>query len=50
MDLNRLDDQITAFVEMNCLPDGAFISVAVDALAMTPDRSYLPARRQSIRS
>jgi hypothetical protein len=32
IEINRLDDQITAFVEMNGLPDGAFVSVAVDAM------------------
>jgi hypothetical protein len=40
----QTDDQFTAFVEMNGLPDGAFVSVAVDAMAMTPDRSYFPGK------
>jgi hypothetical protein len=42
MDINRLDDQITAFVEINGLRDDAFVSVAADAMTMTPDRSCLP--------
>jgi hypothetical protein len=44
MDINRLDHQVTAFVEMNGLPDGAFVPVTVDALAMRPDPSCLPGK------
>jgi hypothetical protein len=44
LDIDKVDDQITTLVEMNSLPDGAFISVAVDAMAMSPDRSHLPGK------
>jgi hypothetical protein len=40
-DINQLDDQIRAFVAMDNFPDEAFMSVGVEAMAMTPDRSYL---------
>jgi hypothetical protein len=42
--IENLDDQITTFIKMNKLPEHAPVSVAVDAMAMSPDRSYLPAK------
>jgi hypothetical protein len=44
MDINRLDDQITTVVDMNGSLEAAFVSVTVDAMAMTPDQSYLPSK------
>jgi hypothetical protein len=42
--LANLDAQIDTFIEMNKLPQNGTerVSVAVDAMAMTPDRSNLP--------
>jgi hypothetical protein len=44
LDINQLHDQIRALVAMNNFPDERFMSVGVDGMAMTPDRSYLPGK------
>jgi hypothetical protein len=41
-DLALLKDQIRLSMETTTLPNGSFVSIAVDAMAMTPDSSYLP--------
>jgi hypothetical protein len=40
--LENLDGQIDTFIQMNRLPQIKRVSVAVNAMAMSPDRSYLP--------
>jgi hypothetical protein len=46
----RARNQITTFLEMNSFPGGTFISVAVDTLAMSSDRSDLPKKPEIILS
>jgi hypothetical protein len=43
-EMDNLDDQITTFIQMNSLPAGTPVSVAVDAMAMSADRSCLPGK------
>jgi hypothetical protein len=43
-DLQNLDRQIDTFIGMNHLPNEEPVSVAVDAMAMSPDRAYLPGK------
>jgi hypothetical protein len=45
LDINQLDDQIRAFVAMNNCLEETFMSIAVDGMATTADRSYLPGKR-----
>jgi hypothetical protein len=42
-DLALLGEQIRLSTHTTSLPRGSFVSIAVDAMAMNPDRSYLPA-------
>jgi hypothetical protein len=42
-DLAVLKDQIARSMQTTSLPSGSFVSIAVDAMAMNPDSSYLPA-------
>jgi hypothetical protein len=42
LNINKLADQITTFLEVNSFPDGIFISVSVDVMTMSPNRSSLP--------
>jgi hypothetical protein len=42
-DLALLKQQIRLGMETTSLPGGSFVSIAVDAMAMNPDSSYLPA-------
>jgi hypothetical protein len=42
--LANLDGQINTFITMNNLTDGEPVSVAVDAMAMSPDRAHLPGK------
>jgi hypothetical protein len=42
--IEKLDDQIATFIEMNQLPEHMPVSVAVDPMPMTHDRSYLPGK------
>jgi hypothetical protein len=42
--IERLDEQIDTFVKMNDLPEHAPVSIAVDAMTLSHDRSYLPGK------
>jgi hypothetical protein len=41
----QIDSQIQLFLEMTKLPEQSVVSVAVDAMAMNADRSYLPSKK-----
>jgi hypothetical protein len=42
--IEKLDGQIATFIKMNQMPEHGPVSVAMDAVAMTHDRSYLPGK------
>jgi hypothetical protein len=44
IDIKHVEDQIELFKQITKLPKRAFVSLAVDAIAMNPDRSYLPTK------
>jgi hypothetical protein len=41
-DIDKLDEHISLFIELSELPENAIVSMAIDAMAMSPDRDYLP--------
>jgi hypothetical protein len=45
LDPQKLDARISAFIAVNDLPPGYPVSLAVDAMALTPNRSCLPSER-----
>jgi hypothetical protein len=43
--IQHVNEQIRLFIRSANLPDKVIVSVAVDAIAMNPDRSYLPSSK-----
>jgi hypothetical protein len=45
INIGEVREQIQLFLDTTGLPEGSVVSVAVDAMAMNPDRSYLPTKQ-----
>jgi hypothetical protein len=45
VEIEQVHAQIDLFIKTTKLPTNAVVSVAVDAIAMNPDRSYLPTKK-----
>jgi hypothetical protein len=41
-DIEKLNEHISLFIELSQLPEKSIVSMAIDAMAMSPDRDYLP--------
>jgi hypothetical protein len=42
--VSKIDEKISLFIDLNKRPPDSVVLVAIDAVAMNPDRSYLPSK------